>query len=389
MKIAVVTPYFPFRDEPYRGHSAYQTLLRMPKEAEIEVFCPVATYPNFEWLQPRSYRYRRADASYQPPDVKATYFEYPVFPGITRPFNGFICAKYLEPYLRAYRPDVILNYWVYPEGFGAVRAGQKLKIPVIVGCIGSDICRISDSLTQYWTLKTLRNAAHVIAVSRDLRKRVLEMGVEGAKATAILNGCDSTIFHPRDRAGARRQAGLDPHGELILFVGWLSPTKGIEELLDAFIALSGSRPGLRLALIGEGAYRADIEKKIADAGMVDRVLLPGRMPSAQVAVWIAACDVFCLPSYSEGCPNAVVEALASGRPVVATNVGGIPELVDERCGLLVPPQNSAKLAEALKVALDRTWDAAAISRLLGRDWQAAAQETYAVCRRTAESWLEC
>jgi glycosyltransferase involved in cell wall biosynthesis len=357
----------------------------MRQDAEIEVFCPVATYPSIKLLEPRGYRYRRAHLSYQPPELKATYFEYPVFPLITRPVNGYTCANYLTPYLTAFRPNVILNYWLYPEGMGAVRVAHKLKVPVIVGCIGSDICRISDSITFRLTLKTLREASHIITVSEDLRRRVIEMGLAGDKVTTILNGCDSTTFHPRDRAEARQRAGLEADAEIVLFVGWLSPTKGLAELMDAFIGLRDSRPKLRLALIGEGSYEEDIQQKAQAAGIMDRLLLPGRMSSEEVARWMAACDVFCLPSYSEGCPNVVVEALASGRPVVATDVGGIPELVDERCGLLVPAKDTAKLQDALDASLRESWDAEAISRLVGRGWQAAADETYAICRRLVDT----
>ena len=92
--------------------------------------------------------------------------------------------------------------------------------------------------------------------------------------------------------------------------------------------------------------------------------LPG-CPSDEVAVWMAAADVVTLPSYMEGCPNVILEALACGRPVVATHVGGIPEIMDDECGLLVPPREPAALAQALASVLDTTWDSAAISSTLG------------------------
>jgi glycosyltransferase involved in cell wall biosynthesis len=93
-----------------------------------------------------------------------------------------------------------------------------------------------------------------------------------------------------------------------------------------------------------------------------------------VAVWMAAADLVTLPSYMEGCPNVVLEALACGRPVVATNVGGIPEIMSDSCGRLVPPRNAAALAEAIRSVLATTWDAATISAQRSRSWNTVASE---------------
>jgi glycosyltransferase involved in cell wall biosynthesis len=99
-----------------------------------------------------------------------------------------------------------------------------------------------------------------------------------------------------------------------------------------------------------------------------------------VARWLAACDVFCLPSHSEGCPNVVLEAIACGRPVVATTVGGIPEVVNEQCGVLVPPGDIERLRGALAAALEKAWCAERISAQFRRSWEQVAEETYNICR---------
>jgi glycosyltransferase involved in cell wall biosynthesis len=383
LKITVITSYFPIAAEPYRGHSAYHTLRRMQKMADIEVICPMAVYPRAKWLNPRGFRYHRPDLSYSPPDMQATYLEYPVLPFVTRPINGLTCAHYLKPYLQASRPDLILNYWIYPDGFSAVRLGREMGVPVIVGSIGSDIRRPGDPVSTHLMRKTLLDATGVITVSEELRRRAIELGVVPDKVTTVLNGCDFDVFHPRDRAAERRQAGIDTDTELVLYVGWLSPTKGLAELMDAMIALGAKRPRLRLALVGEGSYRQPLADKARTAGIADRVQFLGRMDSEGVSRWLGISNVFCLPSYSEGCPNAVVEAIASGRPVVATDVGGIPELVRNGCGMLVPPMDTTRLQEALERALSTTWDEAGISKHFGRSWESAAEETYEFCRRLA------
>jgi teichuronic acid biosynthesis glycosyltransferase TuaC len=379
MKITVVTSYFPTSARPYGGNSAFHTLRFLKPHASIEVICPQERYPNIPGLRPS--RYEPADLAWKPPEFRTTYFEYPVIPILTRPFNGRVCANILLPYVRLSRPDLILNYWLYPDGYAAVRVGRELGVPVIVGAIGSDIRTRNDPFTVHLVRQTMSGADAVITVSEELRQRAIAQGIPAEKVTAILNGCDTSVFYPGDRAEARGKVGCDPASELILYAGNLLADKGLGELMDAFIELAESRPRLRLAIVGQGPYREALARRAAAAGVEDRVTMPGRGDAAVVAGWMRAADVFCLPSYSEGCPNVVVEALACGRPVVATKVGGIPELVNETCGMLIPPRNAGELAKALDRALSKPWDSEEIARTFTRSWETVAAETLAVCRK--------
>src|ERR1041384_1912124 len=145
-RIAVVTPLFPIAEEPYRGKPIYQTVLALQKLAEVEVHCPVAVYPPL--LTPR-FRYHRPDLHYRPPGVHSVrYLEYPVIPVLSRPMNGELCAMRLERSLEKSRADVILNYWLYPEGYAAVKIARKFNKPVVVGSRGSDLHRIRDGFTR-------------------------------------------------------------------------------------------------------------------------------------------------------------------------------------------------------------------------------------------------
>ena len=383
MRLAVVTSYFPIREQPHRGHSAYQTLRAM-RGMDIEVFCPLTVYPS--WFQPRNFPYLRADPDYSPPDLRAHYLEYPGLPVLSRPFNGFTCARHLVPHLRKFQPDVILNYYVYPEGYAAVSAGRNLGVPVVVGAIGSDLNRIPDTASRWLTRMTLRRASFVLTVSRHLREQAIRLGAVRDRVRAVLNGCDTSIFHLADRRAARAELGLDPGCALIVFVGWISPTKGLGELLEAVIRLAPSHGNLQLACLGEGNFRGELEQRARAAGLERRVRFPGHCDPSQVARWIAAANVFCLPSYAEGLPNAVIEALACGRPVVASQVGGIPELVDSECGILVPPRNAEALAEALHQSLSRPWAEVAVSNKFRRGWAQGAMETEQICMEAVESY---
>jgi len=376
LKITVVTPIFPIPAQPYRGHSEYQILLALSKHADVNVICPFPRYP--KWFQPR-FDHRAPDLSYSPPGVATKYFEYPALPGFTRAINGFVCAKYLEAYLRECTPDVACNFWLYPEGYATVAAARTLGIPAIVCSIGSDLNSIPDPASGWLTRLAMRRATFVITKGEHLRQRAIGMGINARKVLNVLNGCDSSMFHLADRGAARTQLAVEEGAELVLFVGRLDPKKGIVELLKAFGSLASRRPNLRLVYVGDGPGAAQLRQMSRDLALEDRILLAGACSSDQVAQWLAAANVLALPSYTEGCPNVILEALNCGRPVIATNVGGIPELVNEKSGILIAPRDSRALAGAIKTALERKWDEQLISDQFRRNWDDVAGQLLTIC----------
>lgn len=377
MRILVVTSQFPIAGEPNRGRPILQTVRALARRAEVQVLSPIATYPR--WARPRSYLFRAADRAHAVPGCDVRYVEYPALPALSRPFNGELCARALHAPLRAFAPDVVLAYWLYPDAFGAMRAARRAGLPLVVGARGSDL-RVRDAISKRLTRPVLHAAQRILVVSEDLgRVAVRDYGADPARVRAIPNGCDAAIFHPQPRDAARTALGIDAEAELVVYVGRLVPEKGLRELLDAAAALAPERPRLRLALIGDGPMRAELEGRLA-ADPSLRLALPGALGPQEVARWMAASDLVTLPSYSEGHPNVLVEALACGRPVVATPVGGIPEVIDGDCGVLVPARDPAALAAGLAEVLDRDWDEAALARRFSRDWDAVAEDTLAACR---------
>lgn len=381
LRIAVVTPEFPTREWPHRGRPVYQTLRQLQKYSDLQVLCPLPAYP--DWVRPGFDR-RRADLSYSPPDVSALYIEFPAVPWITRPFNGLACARRLAPHIRSFCPDVILNYWLYPAGFAAVKVGRELGVPVVVGSIGSDLNAIGDPVSRWLTEGTLRGASLVITKTQQLRQRALTMQVDPTKVHVVPNGCDSNLFFVRSRSTARSELRIRASAELIVFVGRMDRAKGIFELLDAVTELSVARPNLLLVYVGDGPRLTSIQAKTHAAKLQAHVLFAGACPPPEVAQWLAAANLLALPSYAEGCPNVVIEALNCGRPVVATNVGGIQELVDSHCGVLVPPRQAGALMHALDAALSTVWEEEAIANSFRRSWNDVAQDTLAACEAAKE-----
>ena len=376
LRIAVVTRYFPSSAEPWQGRSAYQTLRILAREAEVQVFFPNAAYPSL--LRPRSRIYDRLDASFSPPDVKANYYDYTALPLVSRPFNGQLAARVLLPHVRGFAPDLIFSIFLYPDAYAALQIGKALSVPVVAMSIGSDINNIGDRISATHTRTVLHQVDYLVTVSDDLRRKAVTMGAPAEKTRAIVNGCDLSVFHPRNRTEARRTLQLDPQSEAVVYIGRMDVRKGLRELIEAAAALRPQRPNLHVYLVGEGPDRPVLEAAIQShdaAGYIHG--LPGCAPD-DVAVWMAAADLVTLPSYMEGCPNVVLEALACGRPVVATNVGGIPEIMSDACGRLVPSREPVALAQALASVLDASWDAASISAHWSRSWNAVAAELLAV-----------
>ena len=372
LRIAVVTAHFPSSAKPTVGRPAHETLRLLSVRCDVRVFYPHAAYPSF--LKPRSGRHNALDASYSLPDVEVGYYDYPALPLVSRPFNGWMAARVLLPHVRGFSPDLIFSYFLYPDGYAALKIGKALSVPVVAMGVGSDVHSIGDRFTAMHTRTLLREADFLVAISDDLRKRMVAMGAPAEKTRAVLSGCDLSVFHVRNRLEARQKLGVDPSAEAVIYVGRLDVKKGLCELVEAAASLRPERARLHVYLVGDGPDGDSIERSIQAHDASSYVhLLPGCAFDA-VAVWMAAADLVTLPSYMEGCPNVVLEALASGRPVVATNVGGIPEILSDECGRLVPPRDSGALAKALASALDKTWDAKAISAHGRRSWEAVSAE---------------
>jgi teichuronic acid biosynthesis glycosyltransferase TuaC len=383
LKIAVVTRYFPNSAEPWQGRSAYQTLRVLAREADVRVFFPNATYPSL--LKPKSRIYDKLDPSFSPPDVKVGYYDYSALPLISRPFNGSMAARVLLPHVRSFAPDLIFGVFLYPDGYAALKIGKELSVPVVAMGIGSDINNIGDRFSAMHTRTLLREVDFLVTVSDDLRKKAVAMGASPEKARAIVNGCDLSVFHVRDRLDARRRLQIDPAAEAVVYIGRMDVRKGLRELVEAAASIHPQRPDLQVYLVGEGSDRPLVEKAIESNHASSYIHLVGGCAFDDVAVWMAAADLVTLPSYMEGCPNVVLEALACGRPVVATNVGGIPEIMSDLCGRLVPPRDPVLLAGALVAVLDTGWDAAAISAHWSRSWVSVAGELLGVFESLASN----
>jgi len=274
--------------------------------------------------------------------------------------------------------DLIDAHWLYPDAFAAVRLGRRFRRPVVVTGRGSDV----DEFLFRWPVRrfaraALRGADRLVALTRQHRQKMIEAGAEADKIAVIPNGVDTTLFCPGDRLKARRALGLPTEGVLLFSAGTVVEEKGFQHLIAG---MASGTPGVRLFIAGPGDYRGALGRLARDCGVADRVTFLGRVAQSQMPLWYRAADFFCFGSYHEGCPNAVLEALACGTPVLSTDVGGIPDLVEEaRSGLLFKPRSDEAFAAAIRTALARPWDRAAIAALGSqRSWSHVAADCLAL-----------
>jgi teichuronic acid biosynthesis glycosyltransferase TuaC len=287
---------------------------------------------------------------------------YFMIPKISMPFHGAMMflsvLRFVRKIQKQFDFDIIDAHYVYPDGFAAALLGRFFHKPVVVTARGSDINVFAHLRFIRWLLRyTLNSVDGVIAVSEALKRGIVGLGIPESKIAVVPNGVDPKKFHPLDKSEARETLGLPEDKKLLLSVGGLESVKGFDHLIGALKILIQEfrETDIFLVIVGEGELRSKLLRMIAERSLDAHVRLVGAVPHDQLRLWYSAADLFCLASRNEGWPNVINEALACGTPVVATAVGGIPEIIrSETLGLLTE-SDDGRLAEKIRQALGRAW----------------------------------
>ena len=279
-----------------------------------------------------------------------------------------ILSAYSYIRLKALEFDIIHAYFLFFPGYLGIKLGNFFDKPVVVTAMGSDVNILFDKFGKEKGVKTdvieklmvtLEKANLIVAKSNYLKKRIIDLGISENKVVVINNGICKEEFHVFESSGVL----LKRKRKEILYVGNLYIEKGLRELLEAVKILSSERDDFSLVVIGGGPFREEFLKLIQRLRLEKFVRMEGEKHHKEIPQWINKSHVVCLPSYNEGFPNVVLESVSCGRAMVASNVGGIPEIIDDSgLGILVPPKDTEKLAWALDEALDREWDRKMIAK---------------------------
>jgi glycosyltransferase involved in cell wall biosynthesis len=320
----------------------------------------------------------------------------PILPGghlfsLSGLFLYLQCRPIVRDYLQNGRIDLIHAHTIMPDGFAAVLLGRDFNIPVVCTVHGSDvkIAPWKSRTTRLTTKWALRRVNRLIVVSEDLTKAVSRL-VKNRETCVARNGADPDRFKQIAKFEARSQLGLPMKKKIVLFVGNLFSVKGVGYLLKA-ISLLSARDVL-LYLLGDGYLKEELCNDAIRLGIADVCFFMKQRPHEEIPLWLSAADCFVLPSLSEGLPTVLPEAMMCGTPVVATAVGGTPEIITHReNGLLVQPKDPEALAQAIAEILKGTEDVKAMTAKAMRNahanltWEHNAEQTFDVYRQVLGS----
>jgi glycosyltransferase involved in cell wall biosynthesis len=240
--------------------------------------------------------------------------------------------------------DAIDAHYVYPDGVAAIWLGQHFRKPVVITARGSDITQLPDyAVPRRLIQMALRRADALIGVSAPLCARMVELGADPARVTALRNGVDTATFRPVDRAASRAELGLTR--PTLISVGSLIERKGHHHTIAAMRDL----PDCELIIVGEGPEQDRLAAQIARLGLTDRVRLLGPRPHAALPACYSAADAMVLASSREGWANVLLESMACGTPVVASNIPGNPDVVTApEAGLIIRENTPSGIAEGVR-----------------------------------------
>ena len=289
--------------------------------------------------------------------LPARFVPVPYIPKVGSRWNDTLMRRALRtPFreeLEDFRPNLVLGAWMYPDGCAVADLAASAGIDCALIAQGTDLHGyLGDSVRRRKILRAVDRAGITITRSRSLQNLLLEAGARPEKLRTIHNGVDTQLFQPGDRSSARSRLNLPETTPVILFVGNLLPIKDPEFLVRA-IASVEKLP--LLVLVGEGPLESGVRSLAEKLGLSDRVRLVGRQPPEKVSLYMQAADLLAVSSRNEGLPNVILEAFSSGLPVVATDVGGISELVSHPLlGAVVPTGNVEEFSRAIEQRLNES-----------------------------------
>lgn len=384
MRVLTFTRLWPSSVHPQHGVFVEERMRRYAAlpGCSVEVIAPVPWFPRMPGPA-RWTAYAGVPHEETRYGIRAHHPRYVVLPKIGPRHQGaslLAATASLAERLHRENPfDLVDGHYLWPDGHAAASIARRLGLPVVLSARGSDAFSMPENGVRAGIERAIAAATMLIAVSRPIADRLVELGADPRLVVWVANGVDATTFSfdAAGRDAVRERLGVREDEKLVLSVGRLEPVKGHEILLDAVARLG--RRDVRLVIAGDGSLRERLESRARDLGV--RLTLEGVVAHESLRAWYSAADLFCLPSLNEGHPNALVESLACGTPAVATSVGAAPDLVSRHAGVLVPGGDAAALAAGLSRALASSWDREGVRACVtGRSWDAVAREVHEVFR---------
>jgi glycosyltransferase involved in cell wall biosynthesis len=305
--------------------------------------------------------------------------------------DGVFYAISLVPFLaelrRTFPFDLIDAHFAYPDGMAAVLLGGIFRCPVAITLRGSIVRLATYPLHRPQLRFALSQARRVLSVSQSLKQVAVGLGIPEEKIRVIPNGVDAEQFSPRDQGEARRALGLPVSATIVVSVGWINEGKGHHRIAKMLPEIRQRHPNFLYVIVGAerpgDTYRPQLEQLIERLDLRANVMIAGERPHDEIPQWLAAANLLCLATRSEGWANVLLEALGCGTPVVTTRVGGNAEIItSDALGILVEPHDDKALADAIVEALRREWDPSVmVAHARAHSWESTAM-------RVTEEWRQ-
>lgn len=385
MKIIWITSLFPSGNNTTKGVYLYRTVKKLSEDYDVTTIVVYPAIPPilqmlekpFEAIKTYNYWKKNFPKNPVPPNginpSKIFYIRYLRLP--RRFFNHyegyfayFKAKKILKKIIT--KETIIHSNWIFPSGQLAKILNKKYKTPYVVSLLGNDVHQLKFG-TNYWIKANsiIRNSTIVSSVSTQLidKCKKEKIKIDKEKTFIIDNIYNEEVFIIKNKETVRRNLHIDNNSKIIFFAGGLVPVKNVQILIKAFAKISKDITELKLFLAGAGSDRNKLEQLTEKLNCKNKVRFLGNINETSLVEYYNASDIFCLPSKNEGTPNVIVEALLCGTPVVASSVGGIPNVIKDNVnGYLFESNNIKELEIQLQKAFNKSWNRNEIRKSVSR-----------------------
>lgn len=354
IKVLTYTTLYPNSIQEHHGIFVENRLRHLVASGQVDarVIAPVPWFPLGGQAFGRYADFARVPRKETRNGIDVLHPRYPVVPKIGMTLAPFLLYQATKGTIRrviaaGFDFGLIDAHYFYPDGVAAVLLGRYFKKPVVVTARGTDINLIPRyTLPRQMIRWAANNAAGLVTVCEALKRELTNLGVERERIQVLRNGVDLSVFRLVNRESVRSRLGL--HGPTILSVGHLIPRKGHDLVIRALTDLVD----VSLLVVGEGSERLSLENLAKELGVDDRVRFAGSIEHERMHEIYGAADALVLASDREGWANVLLESMACGTPVVASNVWGTPEIVrSPAAGLLLPNRNPQTISDSIRTLL--------------------------------------
>ncbi len=363
LKILLISSVFPNEKQPTLGTFVRERMLHVAKRCEVMVVAPAPWFPLIRYFKKN---YRPVVPKMEIQDgIKVYHPKFFNFPGLFKCLDGiflfFSSSLTLYKIKKSFDFDIIDSHFAYPDGLGAVLLGRLFKKPVTITLRGTIVPLSNYRLRRFQISFALKSANIVFSVCKSLKDKAVSLGVQENKIVVVSNGVDTDKFKPINQREIREDLNLPLDKKIIISIGAIVKRKGFHKIIQALPSVTEKNPDILLVIVGgasvEGYCKPELDMLVEELSLKEHVLFAGNIPHSDVFKWLNASDIFCLATSNEGWANVLLEALACGKPVVTTTVGGNGEVIKSSdYGILVSPEDKKGLEMALLRSLEKKWN---------------------------------